>query len=105
MDYVHIPPPVTITVSTKGQVVIPLEIRRAIGLDEGTRVMLICHEDGTLELRPIKHSILELFGAAKPHVKKMHLGKSGKYTDEELIMNRILIEDENTKSKKGKKLL
>jgi AbrB family looped-hinge helix DNA binding protein len=46
------------TVGTKGQVVIPVEFRRELGLEPGQRVAVDL-EDGRLILRPIPRDLLE----------------------------------------------
>jgi antitoxin PrlF len=43
------------TLSSKGQVTIPQEIRRRLGLKEGDRVEFVI-EDGRTILRPARHS-------------------------------------------------
>jgi AbrB family looped-hinge helix DNA binding protein len=95
MNYVHIPVPVNITVSTKGQIVIPKEFRLAAGLETGAKVTLFCHEDGSLELRPLRHSISELKGVAKKYARKQ-----SDFMVDKCIMEQILMEDEQTKSDK-----
>ncbi len=53
------------TVTSKGQVTIPVELRRAIGLDEGDRLLFELEPDGTVQLRPTKYpTIASLAGAA-----------------------------------------
>jgi len=42
----------TITFTTKGQVVIPLKLRRRLGIEEGTRA-IVEEQDGKLILKPI----------------------------------------------------
>lgn len=89
-----IPSPTLITVSSKGQIAIPKEFRVAAGLEVGTKVVLECLSDGTLELHPLHYSIHEIFGAAKklaPHETKL--------SDEESILATIVEEDELTKQK------
>ncbi len=45
---------VVVTVSSKGQVVIPQEVRKRLNLRRGTRVQLEVRE-GVVELRPLPH--------------------------------------------------
>jgi AbrB family looped-hinge helix DNA binding protein len=47
----------TMTIGGKGQVVIPAEIRRAIGLQAGQRVQVRC-DDGEIVLRPVPTDLL-----------------------------------------------
>ena len=41
-----------ITMSTKGQVVLPSEMREALSLDAGSKLAVFC-EDGTIMLKPL----------------------------------------------------
>lgn len=52
----------TATLTSKGQVTIPREIRERLGLHQGDRIEFIVARDGTLELRPLAHSVRELAG-------------------------------------------
>jgi len=54
------------TVTSKGQVTIPADIRRAMGLAAGERVVFTQLEDGTIVFRAKRRSILELRGLLKP---------------------------------------
>lgn len=45
------------TVSTKGQVVIPVELRNELGIEPGTRVVFERHEGGLL-MRPITREFI-----------------------------------------------
>ncbi len=56
------------TVTRKGQITVPAEIRRALGLKEGDKVALslVDREKGQVRLRPIR-SVAELtYGAVTP---------------------------------------
>jgi AbrB family looped-hinge helix DNA binding protein len=46
------------TVRSKGRVVIPLDVRRKCGIDEGTRVALQ-EEDGRLLIQPLTDAFIE----------------------------------------------
>lgn len=52
--------PMTTTVSTKGQVILPKAIRRVLGWEAGTRLVVLTREDG-LMLQPLR-----LFAETKP---------------------------------------
>ena len=41
-----------ITMSTKGQIVLPSEMREALSLDAGSKLAVFC-EDGTIMLKPL----------------------------------------------------
>ena len=46
------------TVKAKGQVVIPVDIRRKFQIDEGTRVAFL-EEEGRLFIQPVTHEFIE----------------------------------------------
>lgn len=48
------------TVSSKGQITIPADIRQALGLAMGDLVVFTLLEDGTTVMRAKKRSLLEL---------------------------------------------
>ncbi|MGC8876941.1 AbrB/MazE/SpoVT family DNA-binding domain-containing protein [Thermus sp.] len=53
----------------KGRVVLPAEVRKALGLKEGDRLLLRVREDGTLELlsaREVARRALGLFAHVAP---------------------------------------
>ena len=53
------------TVTSKGQVTIPAEIRKAMGLTAGERVIFTQLDDGTTVFRVKRRSIMELRGLLK----------------------------------------
>ncbi len=54
------------TVSSKGQVTIPKEVRKALRVDTGDRVLFVVREDGVVELRPETVNLLDLVGILEP---------------------------------------
>ena len=71
------------TVSTKGQITIPADIRRALGLTAGERVVFTRLDDGTTLLRAKRRSILDLEGLLEPaqdaprvEIEDMNIGRS-----------------------------
>lgn len=52
----------TATMTTKGQITVPLEVRLALGLDAGVMVNFVLHDDGACELVPRGSSLTELDG-------------------------------------------
>jgi antitoxin PrlF len=70
------------TVTSKGQITIPADIRKALGLSAGERVVFTRLDDGTTIMRSKTRSILELKGMLKPRrgarkvaVEEMRLGR------------------------------
>lgn len=51
------------TVTSKGQVTIPQDVRAALGLHSGSRVAFVPTDSGTYELVPLTRTITELKGA------------------------------------------
>ena len=71
------------TITSKGQVTIPADIRKALGLSAGERVVFTRLDDGTTIMRAKTRSILELKGTLKPvrgrrkvPVEDMNIGRS-----------------------------
>ena len=58
------------TVTSKGQVTIPADIRKALGLGAGERVVFTRLDDGTTIMRAKTRSIIELEGLLKGAAKK-----------------------------------
>ncbi|MGH8461085.1 MAG: AbrB/MazE/SpoVT family DNA-binding domain-containing protein [Stenotrophobium sp.] len=54
------------TVTSKGQITIPADVRKALGLTTGERVVFTRLEDGTTLMRSKTRSILDLKGLLKP---------------------------------------
>jgi len=55
----------TVTVSTitgNGQVRIPAEVLRRLGLAPGDQIAFVIEDDGTVALRPMRHSVSSLRG-------------------------------------------
>ena len=58
------------TVTSKGQVTIPREIREFLGVNEGSRLEFTLERDGTVRMRKLGQSLLRLAGRLKrPDVK------------------------------------
>lgn len=56
------------TVTSKGQITIPVEVRRALKLDTGSRVEFVEQSDGSYELIAATRSVKELKGILKSRV-------------------------------------
>ena len=52
----------TATVTTKGQVTIPKQVREHLGVDTGDRLSFVVQEDGTVIVKPITRHVRELGG-------------------------------------------
>lgn len=63
------------TVTSKGQITLPKEIRDALGVSPGDRVEFVRDDTGRVLVRPIKTSILDLMGILKPRVKGVTIGQ------------------------------
>lgn len=50
------------TLTSKGQITLPKQIRDALKLDAGTQLDFSIHPDGTLSARPLKRSASSIFG-------------------------------------------
>jgi len=53
------------TLTSKGQVTLPKEIRDALKLDAGTKLDFSLQSDGSVNVRPLKNSVASLFGILK----------------------------------------
>jgi bifunctional DNA-binding transcriptional regulator/antitoxin component of YhaV-PrlF toxin-antitoxin module len=55
-----------VVLSSKGQLTLPAEVRRALDVDRGARLRLICRADGVVELvKPRFSRIAEVAGIGK----------------------------------------
>ena len=52
----------TATVTTKGQVTIPKEVRERLGIETGDRLSFFLQEDGSVVVKPITRHVRELGG-------------------------------------------
>ncbi|MBW8873998.1 MAG: AbrB/MazE/SpoVT family DNA-binding domain-containing protein [Acidobacteria bacterium] len=59
----------TATVTSKGQITIPKEVRDSLGLEAGHRVSFQVREDGVVELRPDTVDLMSLCGILKPRIR------------------------------------
>jgi AbrB family looped-hinge helix DNA binding protein len=58
------------TLTSKGQVTIPAEIRKALGLTAGERIVFTQLDDGTTVMRAKTRSIVDLKGILKSRAAK-----------------------------------
>jgi AbrB family looped-hinge helix DNA binding protein len=59
----------TATVTSKGQITIPKEIRAALELEDGDRVAFRLREDGVVEMEPETVDVRSLAGVVKSRVR------------------------------------
>jgi AbrB family looped-hinge helix DNA binding protein len=50
------------TMTSKGQITVPVEIRRALRLEVGDRVDFLLREDGVVEMKPGSIDLRSLYG-------------------------------------------
>lgn len=50
------------TLTSKGQITIPKEIRDQLGVTAGDRIEFVLEPDGTVTMRPARHPARELYG-------------------------------------------
>lgn len=63
----------TSTITSKGQITIPKEVRDKLGLKPGTQVRFIIDEAGQVALSPVLYSLDDLFGFLGPAPEKLSL--------------------------------
>jgi AbrB family looped-hinge helix DNA binding protein len=63
----------TSTLTTKGQITIPRQIRAALNLRTGDQLVFHLRDDGVVEMQPEKVDLMSLFGALDPPVKGVTL--------------------------------
>ena len=59
--------------TSKGQITIPAEVRKKIGLHAGDRVDFVCHGDNKVELIPLSATVKSLRGMVPKPKKKLTL--------------------------------
>jgi AbrB family looped-hinge helix DNA binding protein len=55
----------TATLTSKGQITIPREVRARLGVEEGDKLEFLVEEDGSVTLRPVTASARDLYGLLK----------------------------------------
>jgi len=65
MPWVRLSYFMTTTLSARGQIVIPSDVRRKLGLKEGDDFVVICSADREILLRPVRHRRKSLLQALR----------------------------------------
>ena len=53
------------TVTSRGRIVIPPEVRKHLGIEQGDKILFVLSEDGQVELKSVKYpTVASLRGAA-----------------------------------------
>ena len=68
----------TVTVSSKGQVTLPLEARRRLGIRAGTQLEFIIRDDDRLEVVKVGGSVRDLKGALGKPRRRLSLEEMDK---------------------------
>ena len=63
----------TMTITSKGQMTLPIEIRRKLGLKTGDKLDLYLREDGRVEMIPLSKSIQSLKGILSKPKRRLSL--------------------------------
>ena len=61
------------TISSKGQITIPVEVRRRLGVQTGSRIRFVPTDSGTYEIVPIQRSVMALKGMVAAPVTPVSL--------------------------------
>lgn len=61
------------TITSKGQLTVPKEIRTALGVGPGDRLAFRIHEDGVVTVEPEKLDLRTLRGTIRPKVRGVTL--------------------------------
>ena len=61
------------TVTSKGQITIPKEVRDALGLKGGHQVSFLLREDGVVEMHRVTVDVMSLYGILRPSVRGVTL--------------------------------
>lgn len=69
------------TVTSKGQVTIPIEIRRYLGIDAADKVAFVVNGEGKVELRPPRYTLRSIRGAV-PALPGREAGDFGEQIEE-----------------------
>lgn len=71
-------------VTSKGQVTIPLEVRRRLRLETGSRIDFVCAPDGSVVIEAVHSNVASLMGALRQDLSaRLSLGAIAEAVEEE----------------------
>jgi len=76
------------TITKKGQVTIPAEIRHSLGLGPGDKVAFVL-ENGEVKVKPAKSALERSFGAVKPRQRPEDFEELEKEAEEEMAEDAL----------------
>ncbi len=54
------------TISSKGQITIPADVRRHLGVGTSDKVTFVITDEGRVELRPVRYTLESILGSLEP---------------------------------------
>jgi len=54
------------TISSKGQITIPAEVRRHLGVGASDKISVVITDEGRVELRPVRYTLEDVIGSIAP---------------------------------------
>lgn len=54
------------TISSKGQITIPAEVRRHLGVGASDKISVVITDEGRVELRPVRYTLEDVIGSVSP---------------------------------------
>lgn len=53
------------TISSKGQVTVPADVRRQLGVETGDQITFVTTDEGKVEVRPVRFTLESVFGSVE----------------------------------------
>lgn len=85
------------TLTSKGQITLPKEIRDALELDAGAKLDFSIQPDGTLTVRPLKRSVSAIVGLLKQPAAKVATVEAMK----QAVQRHLAAKDERIRRESG----
>lgn len=51
------------TISSKGQVTVPADVRRQLGVEAGDQITFVTTDDGKVEIQPVRYTLESVIGS------------------------------------------